>query len=748
MCRLSQRPPIMWAMSASPEMPGSPGLAELQLRAEAAPGDFFARMNLGAALHAAGLPERALAAFEKALAISPGDTNAASACAALMLELSRPQAAYRLLQSMEPQLRRDADGAANLAIAAEACGEDKHAKYCYEQALVLNPDHLRARNNLALMAAREGLWDIALAHARHCLSLQPQELAFWVNLSDVLTGSRRYPEALAHLSQALQQFPGSPELSLRRAVVLAFNAEFEESRDAFAALSPEIWARVEGLLALAPTVTAYDSLVQKPPASMPDPYQLYTRAAFEALQACDWREHDRLTETLRHLLAHALRSGTARDLRDAQYYGIALALPEDELAQICEVSIAAIAASFKKTIPSFVAHRSPHRDERIHVGMAIQSLRDPRFANGLARQLRLHDASRFCLHLYSPTPQPQEYLAQALGAPAGHVVEIAHLTDDEAVGRMRFDQLDIFLDMTFGTPWCRPEIPARRVAPVQIRQLTWHRHHPAQPCEYNLSDTFVHPEGADLARYGAIVRLPHTCWLDANDDMQPSGPSLVDRRTALGLPGDSIVLCAFLPAFMIDPQTFATWMQMLRALPDAVLWLPAYSPAIQDNLAREAGAAGVRTSRLVFSGHMTRPDMLARMQLADLFVDALRFNANHGLVDALRMGVPAISCAGNSMASRLGGSIIRAAGLPNCVFENPSAYLAAGIALGRDAGKLTRLRQQLQAARPIAPLFDVHARVREWEAAWTVMAERSRAGLPPAAFDVPPHRNPESPSSQ
>lgn len=119
------------------------------------------------------------------------------------------------------------------------------------------------------------------------------------------------------------------------------------------------------------------------------------------------------------------------------------------------------------------------------------------------------------------------------------------------------------------------------------------------------------------------------------------------------------------------------------------------------------------------------------------FVDALRFNANHGLVDALRMGVPAISCAGNSMASRLGGSIIRAAGLPDCVFEDPSAYLAAGIALGRDAGKLTRLRQQLQAARPTAPLFDAQARVREWEAAWTVMAERSRAGLPPAAFDVP-----------
>lgn len=726
-------------MSFSPETPDSPNLPELHLLAKAAPDDFSAHFNLGAALHAARLPERALVAFERALAITPGNTNAASACAALLLELSRPQAAYRLLQHMQQQLLRDADGATNLAIAAEACNEINQARQCYEQALALNPDHLRARNNLALIAAREGLWDTALVNAQHCLSLRPQEHAFWVNLSDVLTGARRYTEALAHLGRSLQHFPGSPELSVRRAVVLAFNAEFEESHEAFAALSPDVLARFEGLLAQAPAIRTYDGLAQEPPASRPDPRLLYARAAIEAIQACDWRERDRLTGTLRHMVDHALRTGTGRYLRDAQYYGIVLPLQENELTRICEVSTAAIATSFKKAIPGFMARRNLHPDGRIHVGMAIQSLRDARFSNGLARQLSLHDTSRFCFHLYSPTQQPQEYLTQPLGTHAASIVEIDHLTDDEAVGRMRLDQLDIFLDMTFGTPWCRPEILVRRVAPVQIRQLTWQRHQPAQPCEYNLSDTFVHPLGENVARYGNVVRLPHTCWLDANDDAPESEPSPMDMRVELGLPEDTVVLCAFLPSLMIDPQTFRTWMQMLRALPDAVLWLPAFNRATRDNLAREAGAAGVRASRLVFSAEpMTRAQMLARMKLADLFVDALRFNANHGLVDALRMGVPAISCAGDSMASRLGGSIIRAAGLSDCVFEDRSAYLAAGIALGRNAEQLTRLRRRLQTAQRTAPLFDVQARVWEWEAAWTQMVERSRAGLPPVAFDVPP----------
>ncbi|RZJ07209.1 MAG: hypothetical protein EOO54_23680, partial [Haliea sp.] len=130
------------------------------------------------------------------------------------------------------------------------------------------------------------------------------------------------------------------------------------------------------------------------------------------------------------------------------------------------------------------------------------------------------------------------------------------------------------------------------------------------------------------------------------------------------------------------------------------------------------------------------PQQLARLQLADLFVDTLRFNANQGLADALRMGVPAVTCAGNGMASRLGGSILRAAGLPEGITDSVDAYVAAVLRLGREPQALAAMRGRLQAQRADAPLFDLHPRVREWEAAWAYMVERSRAGLPPVAFDV------------
>ena len=129
--------------------------------------------------------------------------------------------------------------------------------------------------------------------------------------------------------------------------------------------------------------------------------------------------------------------------------------------------------------------------------------------------------------------------------------------------------------------------------------------------------------------------------------------------------------------------------------------------------------------------------MRARVALADLFVDTLRFNANRGLVDALRMGVPAVSCAGENMASRLGGSIVRAAGLVDCVADSPAAYAQLVRRLAQDPGALPALRQQLARARDSAPLFDMAARLREWEWAWAHMVQRHQDGLAPAAFDVP-----------
>ena len=447
-----------------------------------------------------------------------------------------------------------------------------------------------------------------------------------------------------------------------------------------------------------------------------------------------WRDRDRLTAVLREMLGRSLRTGQVRDWRDGQFYGLVLPMHEDEMAQLRRISMDGIAQQLAPGAAPFKSPRSLPADGRIHVGMATSNLRDPRVLRALERQLALHDRSRFALHLYSSTPQPDPGFTTRvlqLGVP---LVEIGHMTNDEAVGRIRLDSLDIFIDTAFNTPWCRPEILERRVAPLQTRQITWHRHSLPRQCDYNMSDVFVHPPEIDMESYGAVIRLPHSLWLLSDDT--PADAPLV-HRADVGLPDDALVLCCFIAPVMVDPQSFANWMKLLSELPRAVLWLAAYPALARRNLAVAAQAAGIDAARIHYLPSGSRGQTLARIRLADLFVDTVRFNANQGLVDALRMGVPAVTCAGNDMASRMGGSILGAAGLPESVFSNSRQLVQAAIALGTDPAALATLRQRLAVALANAPLFQPQARVRELEWAWARMVERHRAGLPAAAFDVP-----------
>ena len=695
------------------------------------PGEFSALMASGVAAHGAGDRVKALVAFESARTLAPDNAHAVSACATLLFELSRPRAAFKLLLGVEKLLLADPDGATNLAIAASACGQLRLARAYFEHALTLDADHAPALTQLGLMAAREGRWADAIGHATGCLSLAPANQDAWIYLADFLMGAQRHTDALAHLHKALHHFPEHPQIAMRRAVALALAADFEAADQALAALNPEATTALQHFLHGGTAAQSAHA-----PAIEPDARELFSRQAFDAMEECDWRDQERLTAALREQIATGRSSGHGRDLRLALLFGLALPLSEDEMTQAVQATWTALARPLEKPQPPFSGKRSLRRDERIHIGISAHSLRDLTATAALTAQLACHDHARFVFHVYSPTPQPQEVLAEPLLP--HQVVEIAHFTDEEAVRRIRLDPLDLWMDLGFSTPSWRPGIAQRRVAPVQLQQLSWQRRLPRGPYDYNLSDTFIHPDAEDsVGQCAAQVRLPHTCWLAAYGQT-PAAPALT--RKDAGLPAGALVLCALVPPLRIDPQTFKTWMALLLALPDAVLWLPAYTPAAQANLARVAQGAGVAARQLVFAGGATGCDTLALMPLGDLFLDPLRFNANQSLTDALQMGLPAISCAGNSMASRLGGSILRAAGLPQCVVQDHASYSATVVALGRDRSQLADLRRRLQEAKATAPLFDLQARVKELEAAWTFMAGRAHAGLPPEAFDVPGSR--------
>jgi predicted O-linked N-acetylglucosamine transferase (SPINDLY family) len=680
-------------------------------------------MAAGMAAHEAGDRVRALSAFEAALVMAPGHVQAASACATLLFELARPRAALACLQTVEAQLLADADGAANLGITHAACGEREAARACFVRALAHDAGHTRALQHLAALHAQDQQWDAALACAMRWLAAATGQEAAWLAVAEVLMGARRLEEAQIHLAQALQHFPGHQALGLQQAVVLARCGQLDTSDARLAAL-------------------AGTAVMGQQPAE--DARSIFYRHAVEALQDCDWRAQDRLLAVVQQDLAvqpGAAAKGSGANMRAALLCGPLLPLSDREMQLAAQAMWQTLRAGPANPGRPFSAADVLNRQGPIRVGIAARSLRDEAATAELAALLALHDTTRFDFYVYSPTPQPQAALAQAL---APHrVIEIAHFSDDEAVGRIRLDRLDIWLDLSFGTPAWRPALAARRMAPVQVQHPGWPAPSAGAPFDYTLSDAFIHPQpdaggGGDHA---ALLRLPHTCW-PATPVSTGDAAATITREQA-GLPAQALVLCGFAPAPHIDSHSFSVWMQVLGQLPEAVLWLPPLAASTQANLRREAETAGIAASRLCFAVAATRQHRqhrLACLALADLFLDTLRISARQDLGDALALGVPALSCAGPGMTSRTGGSMLRAAGLADCVFDNEASYVAAALRLGRDGPALQQVRARLQASHQTAPLFDLPARVRELEAAWSFMAERARAGLAPERLDLPAYQ--------
>jgi protein O-GlcNAc transferase len=712
---------------------------------EATGADHGSWMSRGTELHAAGQLEQALLAFENALALAPNDVNTASACATLLALLDRPQAAFQTLLSVEAQLLESADGAANLAIAAEACGALEKAEAAYTQALRIDPSHVRSLNNVGILAASASQWQLAITLARKCLALQAGHAGHHANLAEFLAGDGQYPEALELVAAARQRFPDDRDLVIRHTALLAVNGELEKCNAALAGMDAEERRLLEKFLSKAGSprsllAHAGASPDRPPPASL-DALDLHLRQALANMFLCDWRGNTLLADLVRRALAaSAAQVQAGRDWDEAPLHGLTLGLQESELRQMRGETGAAMQAGLNASLPPFAA-RSPARgsttaapDQRMRVGLALQSLRDVHQVQALARQLANHDASRFAFFIYAFTERPDPALADGLRPHVEGVNELAHMLDVEAAARMRLDRLDIYVETEGDFGWSRPAIAAWRVAPVQLRQRGWHQYHVAAPWDYTLSDRFIHPDTDSPTSFGAIARLPHTCWL-ATRDAAHAGLAGASREDA-GLPAGVLVLASSATPAMLDPDSFSAWMKILRSLPDAILWLPACGVAAA-HLAREAQAAGVGASRVFFQAATASGASHAHLGHADIFLDPLRCCAAAGLEAALRLGVPALTCAGAGMASRLGASMCHAAGLPQVVFDNKDAYVAGTVRLGRDAEALLQLRARLRDAVPGSALLDTAARIREWEAAWELMVQRSRAGLAPAGFDVP-----------
>jgi protein O-GlcNAc transferase len=203
------------------------------------------------------------------------------------------------------------------------------------------------------------------------------------------------------------------------------------------------------------------------------------------------------------------------------------------------------------------------------------------------------------------------------------------------------------------------------------------------------------------------------------------------------LPESGFVFGTFNDLIKITPEMFSIWMRLLEQVAGSVLWQGRANPTAMRNLRREAEARGIAGERIVFAPHVSAPEEhLARLRLADLFLDTLPYNAHATACDALWVGVPMVTLMGRSFAGRVGASLLNAVGLPELIAHSPAEYEALALKLARDCAAHAAVKAKLAANRGTYPLFDTARFTRTLEAAYLAMWERHQRGEPPASFAV------------
>jgi predicted O-linked N-acetylglucosamine transferase (SPINDLY family) len=294
-------------------------------------------------------------------------------------------------------------------------------------------------------------------------------------------------------------------------------------------------------------------------------------------------------------------------------------------------------------------------------------------------------------------------------------------------------EIDIAVDLKGFTHDARPGILAFRPAPVQVNYLGHPGTMGAPYIDYLIADRRIVPDGHERHYSEKIVYLPDSYQCN---DRKRRIAERTPARAEEGLPETGFVFCSFNGSFKITPEVFDVWMRLLKAVEGSVLWLLDDNPAAVRNLRAEAEARGVSAQRLVFAPRRSLDGHLARHRLGDLFLDTLPCNAHTTASDALWVGLPLLTCAGETFAGRVAASLLSAAGLPELITETLASYEALATALARDPSALSHLKAKLAERHDVAPLFDTERFTRNLESAFVTMWERTQKGMPAESFAV------------
>jgi protein O-GlcNAc transferase len=637
---------------------------------------------LGFLVHQEGQHEAALAHIARAIELNANFIDAYLWRGMALQALGRLQEAetsYRRVLISNP---RHFDALCNLAGVLVLLHRPADAIPLLEQAIALHGNRAEAHFNLGKALMDLGRAEAAVTSFRRAAQLRPDYVEAQTNLGAALIELGHRDEAVACLQRALASDPARPESHYNLARARIDQADASETE-----------AMLRAALDLRPE---------------------YPEARVElANLLMNIGRRDEAIEHLRYTIETSPESVAAiSGLLMALNYDPELAA--DAVAQEHRELAAAIQAQAISPGPVRKRHEAGVSNRRLKIGYLSADFRAHSCAFFIEPLFAAHDRSRWELYAYSTTPG-EDAVTQRIRGLADHWRPVRYLDDAALAGLMANDGIDILVDLAGHTGGGRPLALAMRPAALAVTWLGYPNTTGLTSVDCRITDAIADPPGASDARHTErLLRLlgGFLCYRPPVDAPAPS------ERTLQGAP----VFGCFNTALKINPSVARVWTRIIERVPGSILRLRALQfryPAAIDAMRAVFIEAGLDPERIQFSPwRASIAEGLADYRNIDLALDPFPYNGTTTTCEALWMGVPVVTMAGEAHAARVGASLLAAVGLDaELVATSPDDYVERAVALAQDRDRLQRHRAELRPRLAASRLTDQTRFAGEFEQA-------------------------------
>ena len=312
--------------------------------------------------------------------------------------------------------------------------------------------------------------------------------------------------------------------------------------------------------------------------------------------------------------------------------------------------------------------------------------------------LRSLDCETYCY----ATGSARDDLTERIAAASDAWRPACGLSDQELADQIRADRVDLLFDLS-GHASKHSLLAFAQAAPIQLTWMGYVGTTGLSAMDYLVADRYQVPEGTDMHYRERVIRLPdgYVCY-DPPRYAEEVGPLPV-------FASGHVTFGCFNKTPKIGPDVVAVWAEILLRVPGSRLLLKYKGlddPGLCARYLDLFAGRGLDPGRIEFEGESSAAAMLATYGRVDVALDPFPYSGGLTTCEALWMGVPVVTCPGETFAGRHSLSHLTNVGLTETITRDLGDYVERAVALAQDLPRLAALRAGLRPRMAASPLCD------------------------------------------